>query len=252
MPQHFSCTACGRCCHGLRLVLSADEAIVWAERGGVVQILCHAAPDNGDMSPTADYKRQRRFAARSGDLTIQVQVILVARFEGACPNLQPDMRCGIYDERPNVCRIYPAEVMPGLTVDPTNRHCPPEAWHEGKPLFLSDDGRVLDDVTNDAITEARAAGLLDLQARRSLVAALNIDVTALENDGFAVWTIDPAELIVALRDVIAAGSNGGPENVVHEWRIMSPRAQTAELIYSCGASLMRGSLPNNLEFLPLY
>ena len=31
---NFECTACGKCCHYLRLALTIAEAIVWLERGG--------------------------------------------------------------------------------------------------------------------------------------------------------------------------------------------------------------------------
>lgn len=252
MPQHFSCTACGRCCHGLRLALSVEEAIVWASRGGLVQILCHAAPDTGERTETADYKRERRFVARSGELTIQVQVILVARFEGACPNLRSDLRCGIYDERPNVCRIYPAEILPGRSMDPASRLCPPEAWDDRQPQFLTGDGRVLDGVTSDALASARAAGLVDVHARQSLVAALGINVTALENEGFTVWTIDPAELVLLLRDAAKSSMRLVASDDVPEWRFMSPRAETAALISSAGAALATEPEQSHFEFLPLY
>ena len=46
----------------------------------------------------------------SGSLPTRVVVILTGAYEGPCPNLQPDMRCGIYEQRPLVCRIYPAEI----------------------------------------------------------------------------------------------------------------------------------------------
>jgi Fe-S-cluster containining protein len=236
----------------LRLTLSVEEAIVWASRGDLVQILCHAAPDTGERTETADYKRERRFVARSGKLTIQVQVILVARFEGACPNLGPDMRCGIYDKRPNVCRIYPAEIIPGRVMNPANRVCPPEAWAESQPQFLTDDGRVLDNVTNNALANARAAGLSDLQARQSLVAALDIDVTALENDGFTVWTINPAELVILLRDAAKSSTRLVASNDVPDWRFMSPRAEIAALISSAGAALATEPQQSHFEFLPLY
>lgn len=252
MPQTFSCTSCGRCCHGLRLSLSVQEAIAWASRGGLVQILCHAAPDSTDISETAAYKRERRFMAKSGDLLLRVQVMLVARFEAACPNLRPDMRCGIYDERPNVCRIYPAEIIPGVVMNPANRLCPPEAWNGDQPLFLTDEGQVLEIVTRVAIAEARAAGLADLEARQSLVALLEIDVAALENEGFVVWTIDRARLISALGDAAVAGASGKADAVMPNWRFMTPRSETAELISSAGAELIRGPQPECVDYLPLY
>lgn len=248
---HFSCTSCGCCCHGLRLPLSVDEALRWVSRGGQVHILCHAAPDIDDGSQAAAYRRERRFAARSGDLAILVQVVLVARFEGACPNLRPDLRCGIYDERPNVCRIYPAEVVPGLELRVGAKLCPPEAWSDRQPPFLSHDDRVLDPVTQAAIHAARDAGVRDLGILRSLVTALGIDVAALENEGFAVWTIDPAQLADALRTAVRTGDTDAPM-VTSEWHFLAPRVETAELIASTGATIASPDPASRFAYLPLY
>ncbi len=224
---------------------------MWAKRGGLVQIMCHAAPDADDTGETVEYKRKRRFIAKSGDLLIRVQVILVARFEGACPNLQQDMRCGIYDQRPNVCRIYPAEIMPGIVVNPASRLCPPEAWNDGQPVFLTDDSQVVDTVTRAAIAATRAAGLVDLKAHQSLVAALGIDVAALENEGFTVWKIDRARLIAALDDSVVAGANDNTD-AVSQWRFMTLRSETAKLIAAAGAKLMAELPPEGVHYLPLY
>lgn len=224
----------------------------WTSRGGDVHILCHAAPDIDDGIAGA-YKRERRFRARSGDLAILVQVILVARFEGACPNLRPDLRCGIYDARPDACRIYPAEVIPGLELRIGAKLCPPEAWSDRQPPFLSHDDRVLDPVTQAAIHAARDAGARDLASLRSLVTALGIDVAALENEGFVVWTIDPALLAEALQAAVyaAAGAGDAPAPL-NEWRFLAPRMETAELIAAAGASIAPPDPTSRFTYLPLY
>ena len=60
----------------------------------------------------AAHRRRRSFAAMSGRLPVRIVVILAADISGACPNLKHDLRCGIYERRPLVCRIYPAEINP--------------------------------------------------------------------------------------------------------------------------------------------
>ncbi|MDQ0840139.1 hypothetical protein QFZ54_003992 [Sphingomonas faeni] len=233
-------------------MLSAEEARVWALRGGLVQILVHAAPAVNDDDEVARYKRERRFIARSGELAIRVQVMLVARFEGACPNLLPDMRCGIYNERPTVCRIYPAEIIPGMALNVGNRLCPPEAWSNSQPPFLLEDGYVTDDVTRGAITKSRATALTDVPTLQLLVQSLGIDVVALENEGFAVWTIASDRLIEAL-DAASSHTTGSLEETSpYTWRFLSLRPDTATLISSVGADVIGASPHEDLTYIPLY
>lgn len=115
MSIHFECTQCGRCCHGLRLTLSVDEATAWAGNGDTVQILTEALPlsqGNADEESHNEYEKARSFPATSGEATIRIAAILVAFHPGPCPHLRPDMRCGNYSARPRICRIYPLESRP--------------------------------------------------------------------------------------------------------------------------------------------
>ena len=143
MDIDFECTMCGNCCHDLRLPLTVAEALAWLGRGNEVQILCEALP--WPEEPAADnlqaaHKRRRSFAAMSGSLPTRIVVILTGAFVGPCPNLQADMRCRIYEERPFVCRIYPAEINPFIELVPANKGCPPEAWTPGlAPLVRAGD-----------------------------------------------------------------------------------------------------------------
>jgi len=128
---NFACTTCGQCCHDLRLPLTIAEANYWLKRGGQFELLCEAIPWPVEPRPgdaQAAYKRARSSAAMSGTLPVRVSIILTAAFAGACPNLRADMLCGRYDERPLVCRIYPAEINPFVPLVPKNKACPPEAW----------------------------------------------------------------------------------------------------------------------------
>src|SRR5580692_6123246 len=163
---------CGKCCYGLRLPLTVAEALAWMGRGNEVQILCEALP--WPEEPAADnlqaaHKRRRSFAAMSGSLPTRIVVILTGAFAGPCPNLQADMRCGIYEERPLVCRIYPAEINPFIQLEPAAKGCPPEAWTPGlAPLMRA--GQLVDATTADLIERSsrgcvRCSGLMRLRWR---------------------------------------------------------------------------------------
>ncbi|MBN3821364.1 YkgJ family cysteine cluster protein, partial [Paraburkholderia sp. Se-20369] len=141
----FACTACGKCCHDLRLPLTIDEARAWLQRGGHVELLCDAIPWPVEPEPDnalAAYKRARSTPALSGTLPVRVTTVITASYAGPCPNLQADMRCGIYLERPLVCRIYPAEINPFVELSPQGKSCPPDAWH-ATPLLRA--GSIVDD-----------------------------------------------------------------------------------------------------------
>lgn len=232
METRFSCTMCGRCCHDLRVPLSLDEAATWLMRGGVVQILCDAMPwlvEPTESDMALHYRRQRSFAAMSGELPIRVTATLVGAFEGPCPNLLPDLRCGAYDARPRVCRIYPAGINPLVVFDPDNKACPTDAWTKGgMPLlrngYLSDAGTIL------LVDEARALAVSETAARAQLCALLDCSAAALVHEGFAVYAPAPQILLAALEQV--RGVAGGEEmhDASRTWRLLSNRPGTLDAL----------------------
>ncbi len=228
MDIHFNCTQCGRCCHNLKLPLSVEEAIRWARGGHKVQILADASP--AFEEPAADaperYLYDRSFPAMSGTVPIRVSVIFVAAFEGACPHLRPDMLCGNYEERPRVCRIYPAEVSPRAQLIPAQKACPPEAWSEDQPL-LSCDGGVVDEELASLIEAHRSATLADVETRSSACMDLGIASTAFTNEGYAVHSPDPARLV----DILTAErSEHIPHDGSRHWDIVTNRRVTLTLL----------------------
>jgi Fe-S-cluster containining protein len=243
MDIDFECTMCGKCCHDLRLPLTVAEALAWLERGNEVQILCEALP--WPEEPAADnlqaaHKRRRSFAAMSGSLPTRIVVILTGAFVGPCPNLQADMRCRIYEERPFVCRIYPAEINPFIELVPANKGCPPEAWTPGlAPLMRG--GRLVDATTADLIERSRAADAADAPVKQMLSALLGIDVAALANEGFVVHSPRREALLAALRQAsvaaseVAPGAAGSPATVARDWRFVSNRQATVDTLVSVGA-----------------
>lgn len=226
----FGCTACGRCCHDLRLRLSIDEALRWIDRGGAVEIWCDALPAAADFTAPdmADY-RARAFAARSGSLDLAVGLLIVATFAGPCPNLLADMRCGDYAERPNICRIYPAEMIPGRAPNPADKRCPSEAWGVEQPPMFDAGNAIADTVTREAVSGAQITNHSEAPARARLAALLGIDTAALRNEGFTAFQHDPATLRAALMACREA------EAAVTNWAIASPSAATTALITDAGA-----------------
>lgn len=244
MDIDFECTMCGNCCHDLRLPLTVTEALAWLGRGNEVQILCEALP--WPEEPAADnlqaaHKRRRSFAAMSGSLPTRIVVILTGAFAGPCPNLQADMRCRIYEERPFVCRIYPAEINPFIELVPANKGCPPEAWTPGlAPLMRA--GQLVDATTADLIERSRASDAADGAVKQRLCALLGIDAAALANEGFVVHSPSREVLLAALRRASDAGSGSGgvaeadsPSDVATGWRFVSNRRATVDTLVSVGA-----------------
>ena len=132
----FHCTACGKCCKSTLLDLLPDEALEWAANGGELgfsaQLLYEVENSPVRMS---DWMISRSFAARSGKRNIRVLPHLYGMVSGTCHHLMENM-CQIYDRRPQVCQVYPAEVTEPIDtweIDPKEKSCPPEAW-SGAPF----------------------------------------------------------------------------------------------------------------------
>jgi Fe-S-cluster containining protein len=243
-PVDFECTQCGACCHDLRLPLTIDEAIGWLARGGNVELMCEAIPWQSEPEPdqlVAAHKRRRSFPAASGALPIRVIVVLAARFEGGCPNLQADQRCGIYTERPLVCRIYPAEINPFIELRPDHKLCPPEAWTMPQPLLRR--GRIVDAQIVADVAKSRASDEREAPLKARVCTALGIDIAEFSTLGFVVHHPEPQALLDALRSVSgAAGANTdvdavAAEDVVPAWRFSTAREDLVEALVSIGATV---------------
>lgn len=246
---------CGRCCHGLRLPVGVDEAIAWLGNGGKVQVFCEAIP--WPEEPPAEnllavYKRRRSFAAKSGQLPVRVIVSLMAAFEGACPNLRSDLRCGIYESRPRACRVYPAEVNPFIALDRAGKLCPPEAW--ASDAVLQDEaGEWSDPDVAKAIVGMREADARDAAIKAELCVILGIATGGLSNEGVVIHTPEPERLLAALESATVGAF--AESDTSSEWQIVSHRKGTLELLRSAGtASLPAASLDtavsNYLGFVP--
>jgi Fe-S-cluster containining protein len=253
MTIHFSCTMCGRCCHGLRLPVGVEEAVAWLRDGGDVQLFCEAIP--WPEEPPADnhlawYKRRRSFAATSGELPVRVIVSLMAIFEGACPNLQPDFRCGIYERRPRACRVYPAEVNPFFALDRDTKLCPPEAWRT-QEVLQGDDGQWKDAEVAGAIVGMREADARDASVKARLCAILGISSSGLANEGVVVHAPVGEDLLAALEQAVLSADGDAASTT---WHVVSHRRATLDLLQSAGtaplpASALNGSQASFMGFV---
>lgn len=246
---------CGRCCHGLRLPVGVDEAIAWLGDGGEVQLFCEAIPwpeDPPAENLLAWYKHRRSFGAMSGQLPVRVIVSLMVTFEGACPNLQPDMRCGIYERRPRACRVYPAEVNPFIALDRAGKLCPPEAW-QSSAVLQNDGGEWTDPEVAGAIVGMRDADARDAAVKERLCANLEITTSGLSNEGVVIHAPARDRLLAALQSACAAVDTARKSN--ERWQVVSNRKGTLDLLRSAGtasvaATSLDGGVARYLGFLP--
>jgi len=232
MDIHFACTQCGKCCRDTKVPLTVAEAIKWLHRGDEVQLLCEASPwpEALDGDPRAVHFKRRSFAVMSGSMPTRVVVMLVANVVGPCPNLLSDMRCGIYEDRPLVCRIYPAEINPFIALKRENKACPPEAWAEDHPLLQR--GQVpTDEVISRDIEMSRAADVLDAGVKSRLCLALNLAHTALVHEAALVYSPSAPTLLSALALATATDSAAEP---AAQWRFVSDQPETLETLAKSG------------------
>jgi Fe-S-cluster containining protein len=260
MTIHFSCTQCGKCCHNLRLPLSLAEAATWLRRGGDIELFCEAIPWPGEPPETdtqAMHKRKLSFPTMCGTLPIRVVVTVVAAFDGACPHLQSDGRCGAYEQRPRVCRIYPAEVNPFIPLTPVSKACPPEAWGTDKPVFFAD-GHIADAQTIEVINASRFAAAHDAPFKQHLCAHLGVSRVALANEGFVIYAfardvmLEALEALEALERLESDNEHALP---VSEWAFVSNRRATVDALSSIEAHYALSSSPMEahvryMEFFP--
>ena len=230
----FRCTECGACCHGLKLPLTLTEAIGWLARGHQVQVLCEAVPWPAEMPSTdlqAQHKRRRSFEAISGKLPTRVIAILAASFSDACPNLGADSRCSIYERRPLVCRIYPAEISPFLTLSPASKACPLPAWSSDGPALIRG-GVLVDAQVRELIRRSRDADEAEVTLKATLCTLLGYDRAALANEGFVVYSPDSVQLMDALTTALTRECS----LTRHPWTFVSNQRATLDALTEAGAA----------------
>lgn len=245
--HHFQCTQCGRCCEGLWLPLSIAEALDWLRDGLPVDVLCEAIPWPADPPDAGDgqaaYKKQRSFAARSGALPIRVLVTLAAPQGRRCPRLQGNGLCGIYERRPAVCRVYPAEAHPLLTLAPERRLCPPEAWAPSAPVYLRH-GAYVEPGLGELARRLGERAIHEIGALSKLCERLGIHVAAQANEGYVLHEPESTRLAAALASLVGEHGDANsdadvvPEAGLQAWQLFSTVASTVEILVSCQADVL--------------
>lgn len=91
-------------------------------------------PGNGLGLPAQqrEHAERRSVVVRSGASEAYVAITFAAYNVGPCRNLDEDNLCRIYQRRPLVCRIYPAEINPHIMLDTATKDCPPESWNKAR------------------------------------------------------------------------------------------------------------------------
>lgn len=105
MERRFSCTVCGKCCHGL-LPLTLKDAFAHAGRFPLAMMWTTVRPG------AKSFELVRRLGItiplpgrKTVAVLIQPTVYLPPTFP--CPELHPDHRCGIQADKPTRCRTMP-------------------------------------------------------------------------------------------------------------------------------------------------
>ncbi|MBJ9976280.1 YkgJ family cysteine cluster protein [Pseudomonas sp. S75] len=194
----FACIGCGKCCTGHHVPLTLDEARRWASDGGQVVVLIEGFVADGPGMPPEqrDHVVRRSQAVACGSTQLRVSVTFAAFNPGRCRHLDDDDLCAIYETRPLVCRIYPAEINPHLPLRPEAKDCPPEAWEQGPPLIVGQ--RLVDPRLNALIEASRQADREDIAAKVAICERLGITTSALKGNGFTAWLPDMQAFLAAL------------------------------------------------------
>jgi hypothetical protein len=147
-----------------------------------------------------------------------------------CPSLGEHDRCGIYEERPLVCRIYPMEINPFIALNPENKACPPEVWEQGEVLFTD---RIADPVLADQVERSRQADRDDAQAKIAVCEAMGLSVAAWKGNALAVYLPDRTSLLEAIHHY----DLGMRTPTSHDWKIRVDDPELQQQLQAAGVAL---------------
>lgn len=244
MNTHFSCVGCGKCCSDHHVPLTLEEARHWAADGGNVIVLVEGFLASGLGLPQQqrEHAERRSVVVPSGNTEAFVAITFAAYNAGRCRNLDEDNRCGIYERRPLVCRIYPMEINPHIPLNPSAKDCPPESWEQGPALIVG--GELMDAELAELIRRSRQADRDDVHTKESVCALLGIRTAALKGDGFTAYLPDMQAFAQAID---AATAQPAP---AHQWVFHVSGMDIAEQLLDAGAQIAT-EVPANYAFIPL-
>lgn len=212
-------------------------------------ILVEAFLDNGYGVPDGqrDHAERRSLRVRCGGTHAYVAITFAVYNIATCRYLTADKRCGIYEHRPLVCRIYPIEINPHIQLRRDFKDCPPETWNESGPAIYRD-GRMVNAELALLIEQSRQADRDEIGVKAEVCRRLGIDVTALKGDGFATYLPDTGKLLSTMRDVMS-GASAIPRDL-QDWSLHVSRAELAGRLMDMNASIKQ-SLPAQGAFIAL-
>ena len=219
---------------------------MWAADGGQVIVLVEGFPGNGLGLPVQqrEHAERRSVLVRSGASEAYVAITFAAYNVGPCRNLDEDNLCRIYERRPLVCRIYPAEINPHILLNTAIKDCPPESWEQGPDLIIG--GQVVDQGLVELIQRSRQADRDDVQAKDAICGLLGIRTTALKGDGFTAYLPDMNAFATVI-DQVSAQPLAAPES---DWLFHVSGEDIAGQVQAAGAQLVTEA-PVNYAFISL-
>lgn len=231
MTTHFSCVGCGKCCSDHHVPLTLSEARQWAADGGQVIVLTEAFLGNGLGLPAhqREHAERRSLVVPCGSTQAWLAITFAAYNVGPCRNLDEDKRCRIYARRPLVCRIYPMEINPHITLQPLAKDCPPESWEQGPALIVG--GELVDRELAALIEQSRQADRDDIRTKEAVCQALGIQTMALKGDGFTAYLPDMSAFATAIDAVREQPQTAG------EWTLHVSGEDIAGQVMQAGAQV---------------
>ncbi len=191
-----------------------------------------------------EHAERRSVVVRSGTSEAYVAITFAAYNVGPCRNLDEDNLCRIYERRPLVCRIYPAEINPHIMLNTAIKDCPPESWEQGPDLIIS--GELVDQELAGLIQRSRQADRDDVRAKDAICGLLGIRTTALKGDGFTAYLPDMTVFATVI-DQVSTQPLAASES---DWLFHVSGEDIAGKVQAAGAQVATDA-PENYAFISL-
>ncbi|WP_431258607.1 YkgJ family cysteine cluster protein [Roseateles chitinivorans] len=250
-PIRFNCVGCGDCCRGRHgfMSLTLAETVAWLRRGQRVAVLLEAFPASGEQEagPGLQLPVDYGVEVRSGGMGLRIAPVFGADLQAGCPNLADDNACRIYDDRPAVCRLYPAQTHPLSVFRMDTRACPPEAWNPPAGVILvEEDGRMPPGI--QAMVEAFQGELgRDAAAKVAICEALGVHLAGWRGNGIVIHIPSVQDFLDAIAQ--AGARTEGPAPL--SWALRVVGAELAAKLADADAQLYAGDGRAAHVFMPM-
>lgn len=227
----YTCVTCGICCKGRLIPLTVKEAEQWLARGDDVAILLEAFSLSSQAVQSPEYLHNASRAAKviAGNGTLNVIAIFAGNALQQCPSLREDNLCGIYEERPLVCRIYPMEINPFIELKAENKICPPESWESGE--IICSDGEANPSLKL-LINQSKQADVKDAAKKVAICESLGMTVASWKGDGLAVYFPKREALLGAI-----LANDARPVRSKNRWGVRTDNLELRHQLQSTGVPL---------------